>query len=439
MERSIFMKKTTLIITVFVLCISLLAGCGGANSTMPGISLSSASPEEMVSSMPAELLALRFDDYETMSISEYREKARGVIEENEAQYLPLIERVRSDNEIQEMQHTNADAYFIANILIPTIAEKWNTWSFSASFTSEVYMAEYTISYSILNADNITMKERNRAIAAIRDGIQEVLGSRTDGQLTDEAETQAALDNKIKELTEKYSSNSFQLETDLSYRADTIISPAPSDGQADMEERGDIGTEADYQLLLSLKTNGYKNLPVSDFLQSYTDLVQSADFQEACTRVLRDIACDDVRVTVTDDGMSFLETTLEATSQEFVAKYQDGYELPTLRYRIEKRRNETVNGQDILVFELFVDYCIDYSILDGGLTVGERDTVLISIKNGVQGFIDSLTEDELINGQTALEAKIKNLEQQYSNNKMQLNINTISYRASDQYEDIQALQ
>lgn len=433
------MKKTTLIITVFVLCISLLAGCGGANSTMPGISLSSASPEEMVSSMPAELLALRFDDYETMSISEYREKARGVIEENEAQYLPLIERVRSDNEIQEMQHTNADAYFIANILIPTIAEKWNTWSFSASFTSEVYMAEYTISYSILNADNITMKERNRAIAAIRDGIQEVLGSRTDGQLTDEAETQAALDNKIKELTEKYSSNSFQLETDLSYRADTIISPAPSDGQADMEERGDIGTEADYQLLLSLKTNGYKNLPVSDFLQSYTDLVQSADFQEACTRVLRDIACDDVRVTVTDDGMSFLETTLEATSQEFVAKYQDGYELPTLRYRIEKRRNETVNGQDILVFELFVDYCIDYSILDGGLTVGERDTVLISIKNGVQGFIDSLTEDELINGQTALEAKIKNLEQQYSNNKMQLNINTISYRASDQYEDIQALQ
>lgn len=70
-----------------------------------------------------------------MTISEYRTKATDIIMENEAEYLALIERVTTDSEIQHVRYTNADACFVANILIPTVAEKWSAWRLSNSSAS----------------------------------------------------------------------------------------------------------------------------------------------------------------------------------------------------------------------------------------------------------------------------------------------------------------
>lgn len=433
------MKISSSLLMVTVLCVSLLAGCV---TPRPVASASSSFPalDETTPNLPQELLALRFEGYENMSISEYREQAIGVIAENEAEYLALIEQISADSELQDIRYTNADAYFIANILIPTIAEKWETWRFINSCVSDGYMAEYTIRYSILDADSITMGERNRVIFAIMDGIQEVLSGRTGEQLADETGTKAALDAKTNELTKQFATDGFQIEVDLSYRAEVAAPSEQAGGQEALEERGSIGTETDYRLLLSLKTEGYANVSVSDFLQSYTELAQNPDFQKAYARVSRDIFNHDVRVDITDEEMSFLETTLEATSQEFIAQHHAKNELPTLRYWIERQRSEAYNGHDIAVFELFVDYKIVYSISDdAGLMVGERDTILLAIVNDMRSFVDGRTEDELAYGQSALEAKTERLEQQYSNGKIQLKINIISYRADDQSEDVQALQ
>lgn len=64
----------------------------------------------------------------------------------------------------------------------------------------------------------------------------------------------------------------------------------------------------------------KNKLVSDFLQSYMELVQIPGFEDAYARVSRDIAYNDIQVALKDDEIDFLKVTLEATSQEFIAKW-----------------------------------------------------------------------------------------------------------------------
>lgn len=251
--------------------------------------------------------------------------------------------------------------------------EWNGCAFCFILTPysiqyQYNSAEYSICYTILNADNITMGKRNEAIRSILDCVQETLDSRSAERLLDEAGTQAALDKKIKELA------------------------------------------------------------------------QTTGFEDAYACVSRDISYNDTRVALTGDEMDFLKVTLEATSQEFIAKHQNDNGLSTLRYRIEKQTGETAKGKNISVFELLIDYNITYSVLnDTKLTVGERDCVLRAVKHGLENFVDGRTIDELANGKAELETEITNLEQQYSSNKMQVTINIISYQAFDQRDEIQSLQ
>lgn len=420
----------------------MLGGCNGGNAPTSGNTntLLSQSINHATTTIPSELLVLCFDGYENLSISEYRTKVFDVIAQNEAEYLSLIECVSTNSKIQDARYTEENAYFIANILIPTIAEKWNTWRFNNLSTGDHYSVEYSIEYTILSADDITMGKRNEAIRSIMDCIQETLDSRNAEQLLDEAGTQTTLDKKIKELVEKYTTDSFQIETELLYRTNVVATSEITSEHTVVEQRGDVGSEADYQLLLSLKTDGFENESVSDFLQNYVELAQTPDFEDAYARVSRDISCNDSRVALTDDEMDFLKATLKATSQEFIAKYQNDNELSTLRYQIEKQISETAKGKDILVFELLIDYNITYSVLnDTKLTIGERDATLSAVNNGVEYFVDSRTIDEFANGKSELETEIEKLEQQYSNNKMQVTINVISYQSFDQRDEIQSLQ
>lgn len=436
------MKRLFFAITVFILCTAMLGGCSGGNAPILGNTnpLLVQPINHTTTIIPSELLALCFDDYENLSIAEYRAKALKVIAQNETEYLSLIERVSTNSEIQAARYNDENAYFIANILIPTIAEKWTTWRFNNSNTGDHYSVEYSICYTILNADDITMGKRNEAIRSIMNGIQETLDTRNAEQLLDEAGTQAELDIKVKALVEKYTTDSFQIETELLYRADVVSPPEITGEHMAVEQRGDAGSEADYQLLLSLKTDGYENKPVSDFLQSYAKLAQTPGFEDAYARVARDLSCKDTRVVLTDDEINFLKVTLEATSQEFVTKYQNGDGLSTLRYRIEKQINETIKGKDISVFELLIDYNIMYSALnETKLTVGERDAALSAVNKGVECLVDGRTIDELANGKSELETEIKKLEQQYSNNNMLVTINIINYQAFDQRDEIQSLQ
>lgn len=436
------MKRSFFAITAFVLCTAMLGGCSGSNTPTLGNTntLLSQPSNHVAITIPSELLALCFDGYENLSISEYRTKVFDVIARNETEYFSLIGRVSTDSEIQDARYTDENAYFIANILIPTIAEKWNTWRFNNASTGDHYSVEYSICYTILNADNITMGKRNEAIRTIMDCIQETLDNRNAEQLLDETGTQAALEKKIKELVEKYTTDSFQIETELLYRTAAVAPPEITGERTAVEQTGDVGSETDYQLLLSLKTDGYENKSVSDFLQSYVDLAQTPGFEDAYARVSSDISCNDIRVALTDNEMDFLKVSLEATSREFIAKYQNGNGLSTLRYRIEKQISEPAKGKDISVFELLIDYDIAYSVLnETKLAVGERDAALFAINNSMEYFVDGRTIDELANGKSELETEIKKLEQQYSNNKMQVAINIISYQAFDQRDEMQSLQ
>ncbi|WIV13756.1 hypothetical protein [Proteiniborus sp. MB09-C3] len=413
-----------------LLCIGFFGGC--SDMAQPY-----STTDSVVSDVPAEILALRFDDYENMSIAEYRGKVWQTISTDEKGYFSLLDSVGKDVSIHD---TNTDAYFVKYVLVPTVAEKWNEWSFQGSVIKDISTTEYTIHYAIDNAENILMDERNRAISEMVAGFEDVVNGGTAEQLSNEIEMQKALEIKAQKLSEEFSNAAFQIMAELSYR----VNNAPSErilpnGETVTEQRGDVGTEADYRLLLSLKAEGYQEMSVEDFFQNYIELVQKEGFQDSYARVQRDISMNDIQVTLSDEERAFLTITLEATSQEFTAKFQNKSKTPSLRYRIEKRETEVVDGQEIPVFELFIDYILNYTVLDSkGLSVQERDTFLIGITDGIKTFIDKQTENELINGELTLKAETSRLEQQFNNTEIQANIDIAAFQAHDLQSNIQSL-
>lgn len=422
-------KRIITILAMF-LCIGFLGGC--SDTVQPN-----STTDSVVSDVPTELLALRLDDYENMSIAEYREKVWQTISTDEKNYFSLLDSIREDVSIND---TTTDAYFVKYVLVPTIAEKWNEWSFQGSIIKDISITEYALHYTIDNAENILMGERNRAVSEMANGFANVINGSTAEQLSNEIEMQKALEAKAQKLSEQFSDSAFQITAEISYRADNAQSEKIlPNGETVTEQRGDIGTEADYRLLLSLKSEGYQEMSVDEFLQNYIELAQKDGFQDSYARVQRDISMNDIQVTLSDEERAFLTITLEATSQEFTAKFQSKSKTPSLRYRIEKRETEVMDGQEIPVFEIFIDYVLNYNVLDSkGLSVQERDTFLIGITDGIKTFIDKQTENELINGELTLKAETSRLEQQFNNTEIQANIDIAAFQAHDLQSNIQSL-
>lgn len=413
-----------------LLCLGVLGVC--SDTAQPN-----SNTDFVVSEVPAKLLALRFDDYENMSISEYREKVWQTISTDEKNYFSLLDSVGEDVSIHD---SNTDAYFAKYILVPTVAEQWNEWRFQGSILNDISITEYELHYTIDNAKNILMGERNHAISQMVTGFEDVINDATAEQLTNKIEIQKALEVKARKLSEQFSNPAFQIKAELSYRVDNAQSDKIfPNGVPVTEQRGDVGTEADYCLLLNLKTEDFPEMSIEDFLQSYIELAQTGNFQDSYAKVHRDISMNDIQVTLSDEERVFLAITLEATSQEFTAKFQNKNKTPSLRYRIEKRENKIMGGQEIPVFELFVEYILSYTVLNNkSLSVQERDTFLIGITDGIKTFIDNQTQNELINGELALKAEISRLEQQFNNTKIQANINIAAFQAHDLQGNIKSL-
>lgn len=425
------MKNGLIAKIVIILSICFLYGCSTSS-----LSDTNTMPDVTNLNVPIELLDLRFDNYEKMSVAEYRDKVLECIATDEADYFSLLDNIGED--IEDMSYSEEDSYFILNILVPTIADKWNEWRFNNNIQKEGCIVEYTISYKVKDPENITMDERNHAISTMIITIEDTLNTSTQEQLLNEKEIQKSLENEMLRLEEQVNNISFEIKTELSYRVvlqtsgvDLQINQVPFDEKRDIKLRENVGTEEDYNLLLSLKTDGYSEMSVEEFLQSYIDIAQLDNFQEAYTKVLSDISLDDIQVDISKEELNFITTTLEATSQEFIAKYHSENKKPELRCRIEKQNFDAVSGRNAIVFNLFIDYILNYTVMEEDeYTIAERDKVLRSVKEEINKFIDQQNEDKLINEKSRLEDEIERIVQQFSNDKIQINIDIISFQTQE---------
>lgn len=151
------------------------------------------------------------------------------------------------------------------------------------------------------------------------------------------------------------------------------------------------TSAAYEKLTAYKTENYAQQSVADFNAAL------ASTPDELTEFLAVVADVSGTISHDDENYDFLDTTIRFSSQELYCEHM-GEEL-TFLVSISKQSglcdylDET--GEPVYAFNCFVDCNVAYSIDNPKLvTVAERDKALLTYKEEMQNYLNSLNETEI---------------------------------------------
>ena len=370
-----------------------------------------------------KLLALQFDGYEDMSVSEFQSKVWELTDTKE--YRNLLERFSQNTTLYEQKDSNEIASFLFYTLEPLTAEKWQTRDFGGGITtdypdaSDNAMLEFVFSLTIQNADTLTVGEYNAARLGVASGLQNILQGKTKEQLQNNSFMQEAIQAEIEKLNGQWNTDKLQIFVDYSYMPLSELDTGKSEQENIQQEQEHReypnGTEEDYRSLLNLKTADYQNMPVADFNM---DLLEWAnESYERMERINVDTAHQDFSVNLDSDELSFVALTTWLSGVEngkYVQSINTGRkEEDPIHNQYLPSKTAEENGYGAWC-DLF--YQFSYHIADKKtLTVGERDHCISNMMNKIQDFWNrtdmeemlSMTEDDIVSKLQEIAAKYSN--------------------------------
>ena len=370
-----------------------------------------------------KLLALQFDGYEDMSVSEFQSKVWELTDTKE--YRNLLERFSQNTTLYEQKDSNEVASFLFYTLEPLTAEKWQTRDFGGGITtdypdaSDNAMLEFVFSLTIQNADTLTVGEYNVARLGVASGLQNILQGKTKEQLQNNSFMQEAIQAEIEKLNGQWNTDKLQISVDYSYMPLLELDAGKSEQENIQQEQEHReypnGTEEDYRSLLNLKTANYQNMPVADFNM---DLLEWAnESYERMERINVDTAHQDFSVNLDSDELSFVSLTTWLSGVEngkYVQSINTGRkEEDPIHNQYLPSKTAEENGYGAWC-DLF--YQFSYHIADKKtLTVGERDDCIGNMMNKIQDFWNrtdmeemlSMTEDDIVSKLQEIAAKYSN--------------------------------
>ena len=389
-----------------------------------------------------KLLALRFDGYEDMSVSEFQNKVWELTDTEE--YRDLLERFSQNTALYEQKDSNEIAAFLFYTLEPLTAEKWQTRDFGGGIAtdypgaSDNAMLEFVFSLTIQNADTLTVGEYNAARLGVAGGLRNIMHGKTKEQLRNHSFMQEAIDAEIEELNEKWNTDKLRISVEYSF----LPLSEPGGGEGGQEEipqereprEYPNGTEEDYRSLLDLKTADYQSRSVADFNM---DLLEWAnESYERMERINIDTAQQDFSVNLDSDELSFVAITAWLSGVEngkYVQSINTGRkeEDPILNQYLPSKTAEE-NGYGAWC-DLF--YQFSYHIADKQtLTVGERDACISNMISEIQDFWNGTDIDEML-GMTEgdIVGKLKEIAAEYSNDDITIIIqeDSVSFEKMDE--------
>ena len=389
-----------------------------------------------------KLLALRFDGYEDMSVSEFQNKVWELTDTEE--YRALLERFSQNTALYEQKDSNEIAAFLFYTLEPLTAEKWQTRDFGGGIAtdypgaSDNAMLEFVFSLTIQNADTLTVGEYNAARLGVAGGLRNIMHGKTKEQLRNHSFMQEAIDAEIKELNEKW--NTDKLRISVEYFFLPLSELDAGEGRQENVQQGQEhreypnGTEEDYRSLLDLRTADYQSRSVADFNM---DLLEWAnESYERMERINIDTAQQDFSVNLDSDELSFVAITAWLSGVEngkYVQSINTGRkeEDPILNQYLPSKTAEE-NGYGAWC-DLF--YPFSYHIADKKtLTVGERDACISNMISEIQDFWNGTDIDEML-GMTEgdIVGKLKEIAAEYSNDNITIIIqeDSVSFEKMDE--------
>ena len=370
-----------------------------------------------------KLLALQFDGYEDMSVSEFQSKVWELTDTKE--YRNLLERFSQNTTLYEQKDSNEIASFLFYTLEPLTAEKWQTRDFGGGITtdypdaSDNAMLEFVFSLTIQNADTLTVGEYNAARLGVASRLQNILQGKTKEQLQNNSFMQEAIQAEIEKLNGQWNTDKLQISVDYSYMPLLELDAGKSEQENIQQEQEHReypnGTEEDYRSLLNLKTADYQNMPVADFNM---DLLGWAnESYERMERINVDTAHQDFSVNLDSDELSFVSLTTWLSGVEngkYVQSINTGRkEEDPIHNQYLPSKTAEENGYGAWC-DLF--YQFSYHIADKKtLTIGERDDCIGNMMNKIQDFWNrtdmeemlSMTEDDIVSKLQEIAAKYSN--------------------------------
>ena len=389
-----------------------------------------------------KLLALRFDGYEDMSVSEFQNKVWELTDTEE--YRDLLERFSQNTALYEQKDRNEIASFLFYTLEPLTAEKWQTRDFGGGIASDHpgasdnAMLEFVFSLTIQNADTLTVGEYNAARLGVAGGLRNIMHGKTKEQLRNHSFMQEAIDAEIEELNEKWNTDKLRISVEYSFLPLSELDAG--EGRQENVQQGQEhreypnGTEEDYRSLLDLRTADYQSRPVADFNM---DLLEWAnESYERMERINVDTAQQDFSVNLDSDELSFVAITAWLSGVEngkYVQSINTGRkeEDPILnQYLPSKTAEENGYGAWCNLF-----YPFSYHIADKKtLTVGERDACISNMISEIQDFWNGTDIDEML-GMTEgdIVGKLKEIAAEYSNDDITIIIqeDSVSFEKMDE--------
>lgn len=155
----------------------------------------------------------------------------------------------------------------------------------------------------------------------------------------------------------------------------------------------LGTKADYQSMLALKTTDYKNLTVAEFNNRLLEW-STPNFEGAYTTVIEnDIAVQQFPEYLSADERNFLSLTVAASNNENSVQMRSYYGKPLIDPDLSFELTRENMEVDPPIWTQLM-YGFSYHFDANKVTVGERDLVLAKVINEVQGFWNSTDIDKL---------------------------------------------
>ncbi len=403
------MKKYLSIISAVLVIASVITGCAvHPNTSKSGVvsdikvlddlSAVEGIPKNISKDIPDDsfskedyqkLLALQFDDYRHMKISEFQSKVWRMTDTPE--YMALLERFFKSEALCQQKDSDETAWFLFYILEPLTAEKWQTRTYSGAAISDFHFPEenatleYTYTLTISDPDKVMVKDYND----IRLGVQDMMWGILKNRSKEELQNEALMLNQIEAYVDE--SLPYMQTPEVSVAIEYKYFPISAENDSskssfyvDTEQRRyPKGTQEDYVSLLALKVPDYPDISLEDFNKSLLDWVN--ENPESMDRISEDVAWEDFNVALTDDELSFVKRTVFLSGMENGKTIQSRYAGETISPYYEDVLPDKLSGNGRAAW-CSLCYRFSYDIPDTKVvTVGERDRRIERMINAVRTF------------------------------------------------------
>ncbi len=406
-------KYLLLVLSALLIMGALAAGCAEQANTpeqhmVSNTNAPASTPEKK--DMPDDsfskedyqkLLALQFDDYRHMKISEFQNKVWEITDT--AEYMELLERFFKSETLYQMKDRDETAAFLFYVLEPLTAEKWQTRTYSGTATSDFPAGEdnarleYNYTLTILAADKVMVKDYNDMRLGVKDMMQDILRNRTKEELQNETFMLTELETYVEEMLPYMQTPEVSIAIEYAYFPLSTENDNNSSKYFDDSvelRRSPNGTEEDYRTLLSLKTSDYRDMALADFNSAL--LKWANENPEGMERIDEDTVWNDFQVSLTDVELSFVKLTVFLSGMENGKAIQCSYTgQPTSPYYGEELPQKTANENEMAAW-CSLYYQFSYSIPDAEtVTVGERDRQIEGMINAIHAFWNNTDIENLL--------------------------------------------